>query len=81
MPDRPPLLTVGEVLATGSAGSLIIFDASVWHGRPANTTGAVRLFKIGMNRCSPEVSRALRAGELHSSCPVHISGDSRHLTL
>jgi hypothetical protein len=28
----------GEVLACGEAGSMIIFNASVWHGHTANTT-------------------------------------------
>lgn len=32
----------GEVLACGDAGSIIIFDAAVWHGHTANTTPKVR---------------------------------------
>jgi len=32
----------GEVLACGPAGSLLIFDASVWHGHTANTSAAPR---------------------------------------
>jgi hypothetical protein len=31
-----------EVLATGPAGSLIIFDASIWHGHAANSSNAPR---------------------------------------
>ena len=41
MPDRRAAYT-GEVIACGLAGSLIIFDASVWHGHTANTSGAAR---------------------------------------
>jgi hypothetical protein len=33
---------VGEVLACGPAGALLVFDASVWHGHAANTSGAPR---------------------------------------
>lgn len=32
----------GEVLACGPAGALLVFDASVWHGHAANTSGAPR---------------------------------------
>jgi hypothetical protein len=32
----------GEVLACGPAGSVIVFDASTWHGHTANTTQAGR---------------------------------------
>jgi ectoine hydroxylase-related dioxygenase (phytanoyl-CoA dioxygenase family) len=32
----------GQVLATGPAGSLIIFDGSTWHGHTANTSDAPR---------------------------------------
>ena len=32
----------GEVLACGPAGALLIFDASMWHGHTANTSGAAR---------------------------------------
>ncbi len=32
----------GQVLVCGSAGSLIIFDGSVWHGYTANTSGQPR---------------------------------------
>ena len=32
----------GEVLACGSAGSVILFDASTWHGHAANASGAPR---------------------------------------
>jgi ectoine hydroxylase-related dioxygenase (phytanoyl-CoA dioxygenase family) len=31
-----------EVLACGEAGSMIIFNASVWHGHTANTTPQAR---------------------------------------
>jgi len=30
----------GEVLACGSAGAMLVFDASVWHGRAANISTA-----------------------------------------
>ena len=32
----------GEVLACGDAGSMIIFNAAVWHGHTANTTPKMR---------------------------------------
>jgi hypothetical protein len=32
----------GEVLACGPAGSVILFNASTWHGHTANTSGAPR---------------------------------------
>lgn len=32
----------GEVLACGPAGSMLVFDASAWHGHGANTSGAPR---------------------------------------
>ena len=41
MPDRHAAYT-GEVIACGFAGSLIVFDASIWHGHTANTSGVAR---------------------------------------
>jgi hypothetical protein len=41
MPDRRTAYT-GEVIACGLAGSVIIFDASIWHGHTANTSDAAR---------------------------------------
>lgn len=41
LPD-PAAACVGEVLACGPAGALLVFDASVWHGHAANTSGAPR---------------------------------------
>lgn len=38
----PRATYAGEVLACGPAGALLIFDASVWHGHTANTSGAPR---------------------------------------
>src|SRR5882672_10888646 len=32
----------GQVLATGRAGSVIIYNGSVWHGHTANSTGEPR---------------------------------------
>ena len=32
----------GEVLACGPAGSVVLFDASTWHGHTANTSSAPR---------------------------------------
>jgi ectoine hydroxylase-related dioxygenase (phytanoyl-CoA dioxygenase family) len=32
----------GEVLACGDAGSMIIFNAAIWHGHTANTSSAAR---------------------------------------
>ncbi len=36
--EDPRLHCEGEVLACGDAGSMIIFNAAVWHGHTANTT-------------------------------------------
>jgi ectoine hydroxylase-related dioxygenase (phytanoyl-CoA dioxygenase family) len=41
MPDRRAAHDA-EVVACGRAGSLIVFDASVWHGHTANTSDASR---------------------------------------
>jgi len=41
LPD-PAAAFEGEVLACGPAGALLVFDASVWHGHTANTSGAPR---------------------------------------
>ena len=41
MPDRRAACE-GEVLACGPAGALLIFDASIWHGHTANTSGTPR---------------------------------------
>jgi ectoine hydroxylase-related dioxygenase (phytanoyl-CoA dioxygenase family) len=44
-PDRlqdPHLHSGAEVLACAEAGSIIIFNASVWHGHTANTTQQAR---------------------------------------
>ena len=41
MPD-PHAVHAAEVLACGPAGSLVVFDASAWHGHTANTSGAPR---------------------------------------
>ena len=38
----PRLECGGEVLACGDAGSMIIFNAAVWHGHTANTTPKAR---------------------------------------
>lgn len=38
----PGAAHAGEVLACGPAGSLIVFDASVWHGHGTNASGAPR---------------------------------------
>jgi hypothetical protein len=32
----------GELLACGRGGSMILFDASIWHGHTANLTSEVR---------------------------------------
>ena len=34
--------SAGQVLATGTAGSLVVFNGSAWHGHAANTSGAPR---------------------------------------
>ncbi len=39
---NPRLECGGEVLACGDAGSMIIFNAAVWHGHTANTTSKPR---------------------------------------
>ncbi|GJG89355.1 hypothetical protein tb265_45360 [Gemmatimonadetes bacterium T265] len=41
IPDRLAAYP-GEVLACGPAGSLVVFDASAWHGHTANPSGAPR---------------------------------------
>lgn len=41
MPNRHSAHT-DEVIACGVAGSLIVFDAAIWHGHTANTSGAAR---------------------------------------
>jgi len=41
LPD-PRAPCAGEALACGPAGALLVFDASVWHGHAANTSGAPR---------------------------------------
>jgi hypothetical protein len=38
--ERPP--NDGEVLACGTAGSLLVFNGSTWHGHAANTSSAPR---------------------------------------
>lgn len=38
----PRIAYAGEVLTCGPAGAMLIFDASVWHGHTANTSGAPR---------------------------------------
>jgi ectoine hydroxylase-related dioxygenase (phytanoyl-CoA dioxygenase family) len=38
----PRLDCEGEVLTCGAAGSMIVFNASVWHGHAANTTPRAR---------------------------------------
>lgn len=38
----PPSDSSGEVLACGPAGSMIIYNGSVWHGHSANRSGAPR---------------------------------------
>ena len=32
----------GQLLACGTAGSLVVFNGSVWHGHTANTSGSPR---------------------------------------
>jgi phytanoyl-CoA dioxygenase PhyH len=41
LPD-PRVEHLGEVLACGSAGSLVIFNGSAWHGHGANTSNGPR---------------------------------------
>lgn len=38
----PRLPSEGEVLACGDAGSMIVFNAAVWHGHTANSTSQAR---------------------------------------
>jgi ectoine hydroxylase-related dioxygenase (phytanoyl-CoA dioxygenase family) len=39
---NPRLKWDGEILACGDAGSMIIFNAAVWHGHTANATSRAR---------------------------------------
>jgi hypothetical protein len=41
-PNDPQADCLGQVLACGAAGSLIIFNGSTWHGYSANTSGKPR---------------------------------------
>ena len=51
----PRLDCEGEVLACGDAGSMIIFNAAVWHGHTANTTPKARRSIQGyFVRCSAD---------------------------
>jgi ectoine hydroxylase-related dioxygenase (phytanoyl-CoA dioxygenase family) len=40
--NAPPADYEGQVLACGPAGSLIVYNGSVWHGHAANSSGEPR---------------------------------------
>lgn len=53
--EDPRLDCKGEVLTCGAAGSMIVFNASVWHGHTANTTPQARRSIQGyFGRCNEE---------------------------
>lgn len=62
----PRLKWEGEILACGDAGSMIIFNAAVWHGHTANATSRARRSIQGYFVRRGADQAADFSGELHS---------------
>ena len=63
----PRLECRGDVVACGDAGSMIIFNAAVWHGHTANTTLKARRSIQGFFvRCGAHEAMHLPAGRLQT---------------